>query len=1350
MVEAYTQLREQERPEVDPNEVDYNPEARSGDTQLLTNHIFRGRAEELSELMAEGLRYGRTTAMQSGLYPYDEDTRQSDIPRDDIIAHANEWLVQESEFDYQTLESVMNAASLQDAVDWAWEQLDGPSYQFNLATFLSGGNAFNPVGDIFTGDFEWGRTPDRLKEFRPNPYADQSLGERTGIRNWGDAVYAILDVIDMAALGMGGEVVRPIWNALKKTDDPLRAWGQVVEAYRPRPISQLADPPGGVARAEMQRFLGDARLAPTRNIGEGVTVSEVAATQTDLSSLGQIGGPTPDARPFVVVRKADGSLQPFYQSTGDWSGMAGAWLPFDGFGGVVNDAFHRSWYRKNRFGQGEFARGTPLHRFGSEENKTLSELLGRELGDAEPTILFDMEGVDTKSFPGMSYEDLNEALGTYSDYGDYLAATVDESSTFTGNPMRVETPAGPTVIDLDAPQPDLPPGTALGPDGEVIRIMGLEDEAADAAARAEMQAAREAAQEGLPGTPTGRVGASGFAIDELPEGTAASLGKQKWTLDAHNSLSGSPEAVVFDEDTFEIVGYGPLGESFKGPAHIQSRLTDPDYMPDPIRVVMLRAKRSGPGWQEGDYISVQVGYLRETGAPKLGLSDEFGIGGADIPDDIAKEVWDQTWEGFDIGSAERIGGGVGLDPQRGTQPWGNIWTHEQDPLSSPSWPQYRNMGVTEAHWIEDQAAQHWTFTQEFIDREYPIVQRYRELQGIDDALEGLPGTPEAYLDQIRSDPESFYGTRGLTQAQIDGGMRASSADLDEMSWEQMFDLMRNASDPIYEHIEEEFMRRYNFLYGLKDQFPDHPQLNEFLRVFPEMTYPPETFGDMIAFAVDPDLGTFGSDQADFITKIAREIDEWWGEFRGGLVKGPPGTPESYTPDEIDQIVRNNGPTDKELAEATGIPEGVTDETPEAPNPLDDPDVKDAIDRMVEQMEQGWSGGADFTDSLSDDSPWRPENRPDLPDEATLADLKEGADIPVLDNISPSSQSLLMGQERAALAPHPDETARQWWDRLSLRQQRAVMSETDEFGLGAVDTRGFESHGFGEGLGVDHRAEGADPTRREGYWLGDTKMDEPFTTSYIGIWDGPPLPRSWGADYADVIEWEYLWRVQPELGSDSPVVRGSFDAPYPSAISDLYGHEEMPPLDPETGRSLVNKSQPKSDYPPMERVDNSARTRTSFAYNKAERQPVQGPGSEYQWSSNANTGLHDVSDLHLAQILGDINIASIEGDASEALGQTAYHELAYRGYDVKSLGVEGTFDERAVFDLIGVDIDDIADKARLVKESRTVAQNMADRATRGMAEAEQYDLAENMFENMQDPSIVGDDQLEDLFRLFSDD
>ena len=308
MVEAYTQLREQERPEVDLNEVDYNPEVRSGNTQLLTNHTFRGRAEELSELMAEGLRYGRTTAMRRGLYPYDEDTRQSDIPRDDIIAHANEWLVQESEFDYQTLESVMNAAGLQDAVDWAWEQLDGPVPVRNLATFLSGANPINPVGDVLTGDFEWGRMPDRLKGFRPNPYADQALGERTGIRNWNDAVYAILDVLDLAALGMGGEVVRPIWNALRKTDDPLRAWGQVVEAYRPPPISQLADPPGGVARAEMQAAR---EAAQEGSLGEKIDSLYEDAIEmlggTSQRELGNVLGMPEGAKGYDAYGTVEGS-----------------------------------------------------------------------------------------------------------------------------------------------------------------------------------------------------------------------------------------------------------------------------------------------------------------------------------------------------------------------------------------------------------------------------------------------------------------------------------------------------------------------------------------------------------------------------------------------------------------------------------------------------------------------------------------------------------------------------------------------------------------------------------------------------------------------------------------------------------------------------------------------------------------------------------------------------------------------------------------------------------------------------------------------------------------------------------
>ena len=246
MVEPYTQLREQGRPEEDPNEVDYNPEARSGsirtridttmDTQLLANDAFRGRAEELSELMAEGLRQGKTAARQSGLYPYDEDTRQSNIPREDIISQANNWLIQQAGFDYQTLESVMQSAGLQDGVDWAWKRLDGPNVQFDLGTLLSGANPFNWVGDVVTGDFEFGRMPDRLKEFDKNPYASLSFGDVTGIRNWGDAVYAALDVADMAALGLGGEVVRPVWNALKsrggsRTEFASRAERQIEDAW---------------------------------------------------------------------------------------------------------------------------------------------------------------------------------------------------------------------------------------------------------------------------------------------------------------------------------------------------------------------------------------------------------------------------------------------------------------------------------------------------------------------------------------------------------------------------------------------------------------------------------------------------------------------------------------------------------------------------------------------------------------------------------------------------------------------------------------------------------------------------------------------------------------------------------------------------------------------------------------------------------------------------------------------------------------------------------------------------------------------------------------------------------------
>ena len=71
------------------------------------------------------------------------------------------------------------------------------------------------------------------------------------------------------------------------------------------------------------------------------------------------------------------------------------------------------------------------------------------------------------------------------------------------------------------------------------------------------------------------------------------------------------------------------------------------------------------------------------------------------------------------------------------------------------------------------------------------------------------------------------------------------------------------------------------------------------------------------------------------------------------------------------------------------------------------------------------------------------------------------------------------------------------------------------------------------------------------------------------------------------------------------------------------------------------------------------------------------------------------------------------------------------------------------DFIGVDIDDIADIPRLVEESRTIAQGIADSATRGMAEAEHWDMLESMSQHMQDPSTVGDDQIQDFYNRIGD-
>lgn len=65
-----------------------------------------------------------------------------------------------------------------------------------------------------------------------------------------------------------------------------------------------------------------------------------------------------------------GKVQPFYKSTGRHSKMPDVWLPFDGAD------IYRNWFVKDRYiVKDEYGNNLPLHRFGSELIKEISDFL---------------------------------------------------------------------------------------------------------------------------------------------------------------------------------------------------------------------------------------------------------------------------------------------------------------------------------------------------------------------------------------------------------------------------------------------------------------------------------------------------------------------------------------------------------------------------------------------------------------------------------------------------------------------------------------------------------------------------------------------------------------------------------------------------------------------------------------------------------------------------------------------------------------------------------------------------------------------------------------------------------------
>jgi len=198
---------------------DLNPErARQPEKQEPSNQ----RKKMLVDMLGTSLEYGGVTARQDGLY-----ADNYSIPQEDIIPGANLWLQNENTgFTYDVLTELLQAADMQDGIDWAWSLQGAPTVQLDTASnVLAFANPFSAVidyghaaWDLASGDVSgardaWNNVGDRLYGYDPNPYGSQ-VANVLGVHNWQDAVWAGLDVIDMISLGFGGEIIRPMRMAM--------------------------------------------------------------------------------------------------------------------------------------------------------------------------------------------------------------------------------------------------------------------------------------------------------------------------------------------------------------------------------------------------------------------------------------------------------------------------------------------------------------------------------------------------------------------------------------------------------------------------------------------------------------------------------------------------------------------------------------------------------------------------------------------------------------------------------------------------------------------------------------------------------------------------------------------------------------------------------------------------------------------------------------------------------------------------------------------------------------------------------------------------------------------------------